>query len=412
MDAKKDIVIVGAGIAGLAAAKLLKKAGKSVTILEKEEKIGGRIKTDTHEGFLLDHGFQVLLTAYPELKNHLDLKRLDLKPFVPGALLFDQAKKTRFVDPLRRKSALFETLFSDAASLSDKWKIFQLSISLKRQTLDSIFRKEEIPTLDYLQQMGFSPKVIAYFFRPFLSGIFLESQLATSSRMFEFVYKMFTEGEATLPAKGMQAIPDQLAEEFHPSEINTLTQVKALEGNTLYTEKGETIEAEHIILACPFQKFFQPQALEKDMPATTNLYFAAEKSPLKEGILALNTQAHQLSNHLAVLSDVAPNYAPEGKALVSVSLLGTHPSMKESLMVNSVLEELRTSFPSAPQWRHLKTFSIGQALPSQISVNDNPDPTIMFPNEQLTICGDALMNGSIHAALKSGRLAAERILQL
>jgi phytoene dehydrogenase-like protein len=411
MDVKKDIVIVGAGIAGLAAARLLKKAGKSVIILEKEEKIGGRIKTDSQDGFLLDHGFQVLLTAYPELKTHLDLKRLDLKPFVPGALLFDQGKTSRFVDPLRKKSALFETLFSDAASLTDKWKIFQLSLSLKRQTLDSIFGKEEIPTLDYLQQMGFSPKVIAYFFRPFLSGIFLESQLATSSRMFEFIYKMFTEGDAALPARGMQAIPEQLAENLHPSEIQTLTSVRGLEGNTLYTDQGQSIEAGHIILACPFQKFYEPQALEERTPATTNLYFSAEKSPLKEGILALNTQAHQLSNHLAVLSDVAPNYAPEGKALISVSVLGTHPSMKESLMVKSVVEELRASFPSAPQWKHLKTYAIEKALPPQVTVNDSPEPEKMFPHAHLTICGDALMHGSIQSALKSGRLAAERILQ-
>jgi phytoene dehydrogenase-like protein len=411
MNSTKPIVIIGAGISGLAAARLLKAAGKSILILEKEDRIGGRVKTDSHDGFLFDHGFQVLLTAYPELKTHLDIKRLDLNPFVPGAVLFNEGEIMRFVDPLRRKSALFQTLFSSAGTLKDKWKIFQLSLALKNQSLEEIFSKEELSTMEYLKQIGFSDQIINHFLQPFLSGIFLEPHLNTSSRMFEFIFKMFSEGDTAIPSKGMIAIPQQLAESLHPGDIQNLTKVIAIEGRTVHTEKGAKIEAEHIVVASPFQKFYNSPQEESENPSTTTLYFAAERSPLKEGILALNFNGRQLTNHIAVLSDVASSYAPEGKSLISVSLVGQHTFIKESLLVNSVLEELHTTFPKAHQWKHLKTYHVSKALPSQISVTDSPDPKRMFPSEHITFCGDELMNGSLNAALKSGRLAAERLLR-
>ena len=198
---KKDykIHIVGAGVSGLVASKVLEDYGYESMIIEATDRVGGRVKTDVIDGYQLDHGFQVLLTAYPSAQKYLNFEALELQHFIPGATIFSNGKQKTIGDPLRNIFLLFPTLFSGIGTLSDKVKILKLNRLLKNTTLDKIFDKSEKTTLQYLIDFGFSEEIISKFFKPFFSGIFLEPELETSSRMFEFVYKMFGEGYATLP---------------------------------------------------------------------------------------------------------------------------------------------------------------------------------------------------------------------
>jgi protoporphyrinogen oxidase len=202
---KKDYVIyiIGAGISGLIAAKTLEQSGYRPIILEASDKVGGRVKTDIVNGYQLDRGFQVLLEAYPKAKDYLDYKALNLQPLLPGAIIFNNGKSQTIGDPLRDISFFWSTLFASVGSLSDKWKIFKLNRALKGKSLETIFESESKSTLTYLKDKGFSEKIVSQFFSPFFSGIFLEPDLKTSSRMFEFVYKMFGEGLAVLPKSGI-----------------------------------------------------------------------------------------------------------------------------------------------------------------------------------------------------------------
>ena len=198
---KKDlkIHIIGAGVSGLIAARVLENHGFSPVIIEATDRVGGRVKTDLIGGYRLDHGFQVLLTAYPAAQKYLDYKALELQKFLPGASIFLNNGQKLIGDPLRSPSLLFSTLFSGIGTLSDKIRILKLNLYLKKKSLTTIFAENEQTTHSYLTNLGFSEEIITNFFKPFFSGIFLETKLETSSRMFEFVYKMFGEGHATLP---------------------------------------------------------------------------------------------------------------------------------------------------------------------------------------------------------------------
>jgi predicted NAD/FAD-binding protein len=165
------------------------------------------VRTDEVDGFLLDRGFQVFLTAYPEAKQLLDYDALELCKFDPGALMLNRDGITNMGDPIRQPISLISTLLSSAGTFADKLRMLRLKFKLGRKTIENIFAEPEITTIEYLKREGFSHTILDQFFRPFMTGIFLEGQLSTSSRMFEFVFKMFSEGNAAIPAKGMGMIP-------------------------------------------------------------------------------------------------------------------------------------------------------------------------------------------------------------
>ena len=220
------VVVVGAGLAGLTCARHLTRAGCEVTLLEASDDVGGRVRTDRVDGFLLDRGFQVLLTAYPEARAQLDYDRLDLRPFHAGALVRKGDAFFRLSDPRRHPADALQTLTSRITTVRDKAHLLKLLAKLRLRAPDELFDAPEQPTRALLED-EFSGPMVESFLRPFLAGIFLEPDLDTSSRMFEFVFKMFAAGRAAVPSSGMQAIPRQLSEELRPGSILSGTELPA-----------------------------------------------------------------------------------------------------------------------------------------------------------------------------------------
>ena len=410
---KIDTLIIGAGLAGLTAARVLKLAGRKVKIIEASDGPGGRVRTDEVNGFLLDRGFQVFLTAYPEAKHFLDYKALDLKPFSPGSIILTNSGIDEIGDPLREASSLIRTLKSPVGTLSDKFRLLLLRLKLAGISIDEIFSKKETTTLEYLSAVGFGKKIISDFFAPFMSGIYLEQNLDTSSRMFEFVFKMFSESDTAIPAKGMGMIPRQLASDLSVEELILNERAISIDGNKVQTASGNVFEASTILIATTADCIpvpFQRRLIKKK--SVTCMYFSADQAPYQKALIALNAIPNRLVNNLAVMSNISSCYAPEGKSLISVSLSGNEQFIKQDELELKVKEELKIWFKECFDWVPIKTYEIPYALPDNSHVINDILPSSIRINYSTFICGDHLLNGSINAAMKSGRIAAEAMLSL
>jgi phytoene dehydrogenase-like protein len=409
---KPKITIIGAGISGLTAAIYLHKKGFEIQILEASDRAGGRIKTDIVDGFRLDKGFQVLLTEYPETKALLDYEKLNLKRFLPGATVLYDGGEFEIADPFRRPSALLATIFAPVGSLKDKINTFLLKNKLVKISTTDVFKQPETDTVSQLKKYGFSPKMIARFYKPFFSGIFLENELKTSSNMFDFVMKMFSEGDAAIPELGMEEIPKQLVAMLPENSIIYDAKVSAIENNKITCENGQIFETDKIIIATEAIGFASNYISEtkQNFHQVTNVYFEASLAPTKKAVVVLNAATkRKFVNNLVVMTNVSNKYAPENKVLIAVSVNGI-PDIDDETLAKNMKTELKTWYGNQVEdWKMLKTYRVNYALPNQEKVtNDLSDSEIKI-NENLFICGDHLMNGSINAAMKSGRLVAELI---
>lgn len=404
----KPIVIVGAGLTGLTCAATLHEAGVPVIVLEASDGVGGRVRTDELDGFLLDRGFQVFLDAYPLAGEILDLEALQLQSLEPGAMVFDGSKLHPVMDVFRRPKALIRSALAPIGSITDKFKVAVLRQKLLDFSLDEIAARPDQTTESYLREFGFSEKMIEVFFRSFYGGIFLERELQTSSRMFEFTFRMFSKGSATVPAKGMGEIPKQLASRLPENSVRLHAKVASVARDRVTLASGEVVEAATVVVAtegsatADLVAGFASEA--PDWRAVTNVYFEAAQSPLNEAIIALNGTGEGLVNNLAVMSDVSTCYAPAGKALVSVSVLGSH---SEDDLPEQVEAELGGWFgEDVKGWNHLRSDVIRQALPSQRETK----PVGVLEFEDVLVCGDHAVSASIEGAMTSGQAAANAIL--
>ncbi len=414
---KFDVTIIGAGVAGLSAAIHLQNEGLAVKVLEASDGVGGRVRTDKVDGFLLDRGFQVLHTAYPEALRMLDYDSLRLKSFVPGALIRYQDRNYRFADPFRKPVNAMMGLFSPIGNWGDRLKILALRNRHRRLSLDQIFTAKEMPTLDLLREWNFSESMIESFFRPFLGGVFLDESLQTSSRMFEFVFKMFASGYAALPAEGMGAIPRNLASLLSKGTIDLNTTVASITEKTVLTQSGDKIETEAILIATDAANALKilgrKRNAKKGISEATNgvkcLYFVTDRPPFTQPMLMLNGDGKGLVNNVCVPSVISPTYAPPGRHLISVSVIRPTQLTNEELLV-AVKAEMRTWFNKEIRyWEHLKTYDIPKALPTKNSIKLVNKNDIKPVAPGIYVTGDHTWHGSLHGAMESARFTANTI---
>jgi phytoene dehydrogenase-like protein len=405
-----DVVVVGAGLSGLACALHLSEAGVPARLLEASDGVGGRVRTDLVAGFRLDRGFQVLLTAYPETRRILDYAALDLRPFLAGALVRRAGRFHELSDPWRRPARAVSTLFSGVGTLGDRLRIARYRARVGADSPEALFQRPETTALERLRDQGFSEAMIDAFFRPLFGGVLLDGALGSSSRMLDFVFRMMAEGDVALPAAGMGAIPEQIARRLPEGTVRLRTRVASVTSREVRLASGEAIAARAVVVATegPEAARLTGQVPVPSSRPVTALYFAAERAPVAEPILILDGDGRGPVNNLCLPSQVAPSYAPPGSALVSASVLEgpDDPVALEGEVRGQLTEWFGTVVDS---WRLLRTYRIDHAQPDQTPPALDPVERPVELAGGLFVCGDHRDTASLHGALLSGRRAAEAV---
>ncbi len=405
-DHSTDVLIVGAGLAGLACAHRLHAAGRSFVICEAADRVGGRVVTDLCEGFRLDRGFQVLLTAYPEARRLLDYDALALRRFYPGALVRHGGKWHRVADPFRHPIDGLHGAFNPIGSFVDKLRVGWSRLG----GFDFSRHAADLTTLQALQAEGFSESMIERFFRPFLGGVFLENRLDTTVRKLEFVMRNFARGDTAIPAQGMAEIPKQLAAALPAAAIRLNTRVATISEQGAHLEDGTFLAAKSVVIATD-QKAAN-RLLGQAGPAEVSngvacLYFTAPSAPVHEPILLLNGEGAGPINNLTVLSAVSPDYAPAGSHLISISVVDSEAAAAPDLEERVRRHLVEWFGAGVENWRLLRIDRIPDAVPSQRVAEDKSARV----RKGVYQCGDHCGIASIDTALASGTAAGEAILE-
>ncbi|MFF8828633.1 NAD(P)/FAD-dependent oxidoreductase [Streptomyces sp. NPDC015131] len=400
-----DVVVVGAGLAGLACAHDLSAAGLRVELLEASDGVGGRMRTDRRDGFLLDRGFQVFNTSYPQVKRRLPLRELRLRPFTPGFVARTPSGPVRVADPTRDARAVAALLPGRPPSGRDLAALAALTARDALLPTRLLRHGADRTTAEALARAGFTGRAVDELLRPFLSGVFLEDRLETSARFFHLVWRSMFRGTLCLPSAGIGAVPDRLAADLPEGVLRLGTPVASLtDAGVLLADGGERAAAQVVVATDAATAARLLPGLEVPETRTVTTYYHATGAPPATGPTLVTDSSGTVLNS-CVLSAVAPGYAPSGTALVSTSVLGPDLPGREREVLDrlAVLHEADTS-----GWRSVAVYTVEGALPAMVPPWPLSRPTRVAPGRH--VCGDHRATGSVQGALASGARAAREVL--
>jgi len=398
-----DVVIVGAGLTGLRAALEVSRAGLSVLVVERNHAVGGRMQTNTVRGALLDRGFQVLLPAYPEFKTLPPLTSLQCKAFTAGARVRFDSSWYDIVDPRRNLGHFLRATRHPLGTLTDLVRfgvLVQACASAKIATSD-------LTTAQMIDKWNLSERFASGFLKPFLRGVLLDPTLSSNAALARFYLKTFARGAAVLPAGGIQALPELLANTIGRQHFLLGTPVTSVSKNRVVLENGDDLSCRYVICTCDALAAAALGGPEQTIPynSTTTMYFLAERAPYPEPIITLDGDGVGPINNLAVLSNVQPSYAPPGKALISASVLGSGLRLSEPELLAAARQQLHSWFgPQTADWEHLQSVSILDALPARPRISSG-----WTCRDGIFYAGDYLAYGSQNGALMAGREVAQAV---
>lgn len=396
-------------MAGLSAAIHLQRAGRDVVVVESGDGVGGRVRTDTVDGFRLDRGFQLYNPAYPEGQVMFDYEALDLRSFERGARVVIDERAYLLGDPRSHPTWALDALRAPLGGRLSLLRFAAYAASCAVEKPSRLAQRPDVTTREALDAAGVSRATVAALVQPFLAGVFLESHLDTSRRFADLILRSFVRGTPAIPSRGMQALPDQLAAGVEHLVLNcAVTKVRPGE---VTTATGR-IRADAVVVAV------DPASVNDLLPdvpvpathACTTWYHVPDQTPgeLAEGLalLTIDGQGRGPLVNTAVLTHAAPSYAPPGKSLVSSTALGTSESTSEA-DVRTHLARLY-AVPT-DRWELIATYRVDPALPAMNSPLQLRQPVSL--GQGLFVAGDHRDTASIQGALVSGRRVAHAVLR-
>jgi phytoene dehydrogenase-like protein len=405
-----DVVIVGAGLAGLACAQDLTSAGVECQLLEASDGVGGRVRTDRVDGFLLDRGFQILLTAYPQVQQRLDVDALHLSLFEPGASVRVRGGFHHVSDPLRRPLQILHTIRAPIGTLADKARLRRLIFDVRTNSVRELLRRPDMTTLERLVSAGFSGRMIESFWRPLFAGIQLDPRLEVSSRRFDTILRMLAVGATGVPRSGIGAIPAQLASTLPEQTLRLGARVMQVNGADVVLADGERIDARAVVVATEgpaAHRLLGERVPDPGSRAAACCWFSTPRPPIAGPVLVLDGDASGPVKNLAVMSEVSPSYAPTGRSLVAAAVPG--PDALDPNITQQAREQLAHWFGSTTSdWEHLRTDVIAHGQPGQRPPL-HPRQRVAL-GDGVFVCGDHRDTASIQGAMFSGERTATAVL--
>jgi phytoene dehydrogenase-like protein len=435
MDEDASVVVVGAGLAGLVAARRLAEQGVDVTLHERRDEVGGRVRTRREDGFTLDYGFQVLFTAYPMVQRYLDLDALDLRRFTPGAVVARPGNRSALADPRRAPGSMLDSLRSDEVSAVDKLRTLALVQHLlsREEEEEEFFGGPDASIREYLDDWGFGEGFVGNFVAPFYGGVTLDRSLSTSRHVFEYTFQALATGDIALPADGMSAIPRQLAGSATGAgvDLRTGSPVEGVDadaaGATATVTVGEregdgdderTVEADAVVVATgpkTAREFTDVDSIPTAGRGCVTQYYRMPKGTgLDVGRKLLLNAYDATPNTVVPLSTVAPEYAPDDAELLNATFVGDRvQNVDDEELFARTKEELEAWFPE----RGFETLDLVATERVPFAQFDQPPgvhatlPDNRAPDGRAYLAGDYTEWSSIQGAMESGHEAAGAVLE-
>ncbi len=404
-----DAIVVGAGLAGLVAARTLTEAGRQVLLLESSDDVGGRVRTDRVGGYLLDRGFQLYNPAYPEGRRQLDHEALRLRPFTRGVVLRHGGRDVKLADPREIPRWTVNALRAPLGSLRQRAALARYLHRCATTRTTELTHQIDTSAHVALTTAGVAPEAVDEFLRPFLAGVFLESDLATSRRFLDVVLRTFVRGTPSVPAQGMQQIPVQLAAHLPDGVLQLQRPVREVRTGCVTTDDGD-LRADAIIVATDPRTASQliPQVAVPAMNGVTTWYHSTDDLGISGGrpVLRVDSDNARPVVNTVVMSHAAPSYAPSGRALIASSVLGVGGRADDELSVLQHLADLYST--NTARWETVGVSRIAGALPAMAPPHDFRQPVSL--GDGLFVAGDHRDSSSIQGAMVSGRRTAQAVL--
>ncbi|MFI1796055.1 NAD(P)/FAD-dependent oxidoreductase [Streptomyces sp. NPDC020379] len=413
-----DVVIVGAGLAGLSAAHRLTAAGVTVIVLEAAPYVGGRMTTGQVDGFRLDRTAQLLNTAFPELLRTPGLDALTLRPFAPGVLVHADGRNQRTGEPGQGKRA-FTTAraFATAARASragglDQARLGTALARLAALPAHRVLARPDRPTADTLAGRGLPSRTVEGFLRPLLASLLCDPDLTTSSRCADLVLRGYARGRLCLPEGGADTVPELLAALLPPGTVRTGVRAEAACTTSVGTAGHGEFRCRSVVVATGARAAAEliPGLRMPGFHPVTVLHHTTPEPPLREASLIIAGGRRGPVAHTMVASEVDPTRAPAGRALITSTVLGAAAGLPTAELDRAARAQLaRVYGTSTTDWQLLAAHHDADAVPAMPAPHDVRRPVRLLSG--LYVCGDHRDTSTVQGALFSGRRAALAVLR-